>query len=508
MLDWRSWWRSRKGGVFGAQGTPTVAIIGAGFGGIAAGITLKRAGIASFTIFEASSRVGGTWWDNQYPGCEVDVASHLYSFPFKRYDWSRTHAKQAELHRYLEETAAEYGLEPHLRLGVSVERAVWSESTHRYTLTLGTGETCECHVLICATGFLNVPQYPTWPGLELFEGPKFHTARWEREHDLSGRTVAVVGTGSSATQIVPELAPIVKHLYLFQREPGWVIPKGDRDYTPEERAKLRNPFRYHWLRAKGFLALEKSTWRGAFWKPGTKTNEQSTAACLAFIREVFADRPDLAAAVTPDYPFPGKRPIFNSTFYPALKRDNVELVPRAVARVTPSGLVDADGVERKVDVLVMATGFQPTNYLARVEIVGSEGRTLREYWDGEPRAFLGTTVPGFPNCFILYGPGTNGGEIVTSLMAQSGHALRAIRRMLREQTTAVEVKPMWADVYHAWLQASMRGTSWTMSRNYFTNAAGKVVTQWPYGAQSYRLLVRLLSRLSEATRRRSGPAGA
>ncbi len=488
--------------MFGSTNSPTVAIIGAGFGGISAAITLKIAGVTCFTIFEASTRVGGTWWDNQYPGCEVDVASHMYSFPFKRHDWSRTHAKQAELHAYLEETVAEYDLAPFLRLGVSVDRAVWDEESHTWTLSLGTGESFECHVLISAVGFLNVPQYPSWPGLELFDGPNFHTARWEHQHDLTGRTVAIVGTGSSATQIVPAIASIVKHLYLFQREPGWVLPKDDHDFAPEERAKWRSPLHYHWNRVKGFWSIEKSSWRGAFWKPGTRVNAQGKAACLGYIDEVFADRPDLKTAVTPSYPYPGKRPIYSSNFYPALKLPNVELIPRAVTRVTPSGIVDADGIEHKVDVLVLATGFQPTNYLARVEIQGVGGQSLNDYWNGEPRAFLGTTVPGFPNFFILYGPGTNGGEIVTSLLAQSSHALRSIRRMMRAGTTAVEVKPFWTDVWHAWLQDGMRGTAWTTSHNYFKNAAGKVVTQWPYGALSYRLLSRLLSRSSETTRSR------
>lgn len=487
--------------MFGQSKTPTVAIIGAGFGGLSAAITLQNAGIRDFTIFEASTRVGGTWWDNQYPGCEVDVASHMYSFPFKRHDWTRTHAKQAELHAYLEETVVDYGLGPKIRLGVSVDRAVWDEATHVWTLSLGSGETFRCHVLVSAVGFLNVPQFPSWPGLELFEGPKFHTARWEPEHDLTNRTVAVVGTGSSATQIVPTIAPIVKHLYLFQREPGWVLPKGDHDFTPEERARWRNPLRYRWERIKGFWSIEHSSWRGNFWKPGSRVNALGKAAALAYLDEVFADRPDLKALVTPKYAYPGKRPIFSSNFYPSLKLPNVELIPRAVARVTASGVVDVDGTERKVDVLVLATGFQPTNYLARVEVVGVGGQTLREYWNGEPRGFLGTTVPGFPNFFMLYGPGTNGGEIVTSLLAQSGHAARAIRRMMREGTTACEVKPFWADVWHAWLQDGMRGTAWTTSRNYFKNAAGRIVTQWPYGAQSYRLLSRLLSGPSLTTRR-------
>jgi cation diffusion facilitator CzcD-associated flavoprotein CzcO len=482
------------------EGTPVVGVVGAGFGGISAGVTLRRWGVRNFTIFERSERVGGTWWDNQYPGCEVDVASHMYSFPFKRWDWSRTHAKQAELLEYLESTVSDWDLWPRIRLGLGVNRAVWDEDVHRWTLSLDNGESFECNILICATGFLNFPRYPDWPGLEEFAGPKFHTSRWEHEHDLTDKVVAVVGTGSTATQIIPEIAQVVKKVYLFQREPGWVRPKGDRDYTPEERDRLRNPLRYWRLRLRGLWLLDMNNGLGRNVTPGSRQNDAARTECLNFIEREFADRPDLKAAVTPTYPYPGKRPIFNSTFYAALKRDNVELVPRAVASVTPSGVVDVDGVERAVDVLVMATGFQPTNYLARIEVEGVDGRTLREWWDGEPRAFLGTTVPNFPNLFILYGPGTNGGEIVSLLLRQCEHAMRSLRRAMRERATAIEVDLAWADVYHAWLQATMRGKSWTLSHNYFTTASGKVVTQWPFGAQSYRLMSRLLSRASENTR--------
>jgi cation diffusion facilitator CzcD-associated flavoprotein CzcO len=491
--------------LFGPAGTPRVVVVGCGFGGIAAGVKMKRAGIHSFTIFEKSDTIGGTWWDNQYPGAEVDVASHVYSFPFKRFDWSRTHAKQAELHRYLEEIVSDWGLWSHLRLGVAVERAEWDETTHTYSLTLDNGDTLECDVLIAATGFLNVPQYPTWPGLDDFEGPKFHTSRWEHEHDLTGKRVAVVGTGSTATQIIPEIAPIVKRVYLFQREPGWVSPKGDHDYTTEQRAQLANPLFYWKTRLKEFRRLEKGVWRGGIYRPGTAMNQMREAACREYIDTEFADYPELRKAVTPNYPYPGKRPIFNSTFYGALKHERVELVPRPVESVTRTGVVDVDGVEREVDILVMATGFQPTNYLARIEIVGRAGRTLREYWNGEPRAFLGITVPEFPNFFILYGPGTNGGEIVSLLQRQSEYAVRCMKRMMREGATAIEVKKPWADIYHAWLQSTMEGTSWTMSNNYFTTADGKVVTQWPYGALLYGVMSKVLGRPSERTRRRGAP---
>lgn len=485
---------------FGPVGTPRVVVVGAGYGGIAAGVKMKDAGIHTFTIYEKSSRVGGTWWDNQYPGCEVDVHSHLYSYAFKPYDWSRTHAKQAELQGYLEETVTDYGLWPHLRLGVAVDRAEWDEATHTWRLELDTGETDECHVLIAATGFLNVPRYPDWPGLDDFTGPTFHTARWEHEHDLTGKTIALVGTGSTATQILPEIQPIAEKVYVFQREPGWVMPKGDRDFTPAERARLRTYWGHRKERWRQLSMIEKGVWAGAAYRPGTPRNDARTRACLDYIAKVFADRPDLAEAVTPSYPYPGKRPIFNTTYYPALLEPNVELVPRAVEKVTATGVVDVDGVERPVDVLVLCTGFQPTNYLARIEIVGREG-SLRDYWAGEPRAFLGITVPTFPNFFILYGPGTNGGEIVTMLERQSEYAVRVMKRMQREGVTAVEVKRRWADCYHEWLMTKMEGTSWQMCRNYFTVDNGRIVTQWPYGPTLYGVMTKLLGRASETARK-------
>ena len=277
--------KRRATDLFGPHGTPTIAIVGAGMGGIAAGVLFRKAGIETFTIYEQSERVGGTWWDNQYPGAEVDVDSYVYSFPFKRYDWTRTHARQAEIHAYLEETVTEFGLAPHLRLGTGVTRAVWDDDAHVYRLTLTTGEETECHVLISAVGFLNVPYYPDWPGLDEFEGPCFHTARWEHQHDLGGKTVAVVGTGSTASQLVPALQPVVGKLLLFQREPGWVLPKGDRDYTREERARLHNPVVHRYRRAKWYWATEKRLWNGGVYRPGTRRAHCVRAGGAALHRE-------------------------------------------------------------------------------------------------------------------------------------------------------------------------------------------------------------------------------
>lgn len=486
--------------LFGPAGTPRVAVVGAGFGGIGTGVKLKQAGVDTFTIYESSLGVGGTWWDNTYPGAEVDVSSNLYCFSFKSHVWTRTHAQQPELQKYLEEVVDEFGLRPHLRLGVTVEAASWDDDGHFWTLKLDNGATDRCHVLVSAVGFLNVPQYPDWPGLENFEGPAFHTARWEHQHDLTDKVVAVVGVGSTSAQVVPAIQPLVKKLYVFQREPGWVLPKGERDLTEEEQAKFAKPWRRAVDRARLRMLIERSLWGGKMFRPGTKLNRQREEQCRRYIARVFADRPDLAEAVTPSYPYPGKRPVLASTFYPALRAQNVELVPRAVTRVTRTGVVDADGVERPVDVLVMATGFQAANYLARVEVTGRGGQRLHERWAGEPRAFFGLTVPGFPNFFMLYGPGTNGGELVSTLESGAEFAVRAVKRMMRQRVTAVEVKPLYESIWYAWLQSKMEGTSWTMSNNYFRSPTGKIVTQWPSGNLVYRVLTKVFGRISETTR--------
>src|SRR3954470_2334001 len=242
--------------------TPRVVVVGAGVGGIATGVNLKRAGIDTFTIYESSLGIGGTWWDNTYPGAEVDVGSHLYSFSFKPHHWTRTHARQPELQKYLEETVDQFGLRPHLRLGVTLESATWDDDRHVWAVRLDDGTVDECHALVSAVGFLNVPRYPDWPGLADFAGPKFHTARWQHEHDLTDKVVAVVGTGSSATQVVPAIQPRVRQLYVFQREPGWIMPKGERDFTDEDRVRFANPWRRRQDRLRQRYLLERSLWRG------------------------------------------------------------------------------------------------------------------------------------------------------------------------------------------------------------------------------------------------------
>jgi cation diffusion facilitator CzcD-associated flavoprotein CzcO len=480
---------------------PCIAIIGGGLGGVAAGVKLRGAGFENFTIFEKSSGPGGTWWDNRYPGAEVDVSSHLYSYSFMPYDWTRTHARQGELQQYVEDVIDRFGLRPHYRFSTPIERVVWDDARQAYDVTTGDGETATFEVVISAVGLLNQPRYPDWPGLDSFAGPAFHTARWEAEHDLTGRTVAVVGTGSTAAQIVPEIADDAGRVVVFQREPGWVVPKPTRVFTDEERAALSRRWYRRRERTRLLYLIEKGQFRGSIHRPGTKTNDIRGGQARAYIDETFKDRPELRAAVTPNYPYPGKRPVIAQGYYEALLRNDVELVPFAVESVTPTGLVDTRGVEHAVDILVMSTGFQPANFLNTFDIVGRTGRTLHEAWQGEPRAFLGITVPEFPNFYMLYGPNTNGGEIIFHLERQAEYAVRSIKRLGRGGVTAVEVRRSFYDLYNWWMQRQMGRTAWVRSNNYYKSGSGRIVTQWPYGVTLYGALTKLLGRVSEVCRR-------
>lgn len=450
---------------------------------------LARAGLTNFTVFEKSAGAGGVWWDNRYPGAEVDSPTHIYSFSFKRFDWSRSHAGHEELRRYINETIDEFGLRGHFRFHTEVTKVVWEDDTQRYAVHTSAGVEYFDFV-ISAVGLLNVPKYPDWPGLDSFQGPVFHTSRWEHEHDLSGKHVAVVGTGSTAAQVVPNIAGVAGRVTVYQREPGWVDPKPVKVYTPRERAALSAPWRYRLERLRAFWFLARSWEGGDVYRPGTRANQKATQRAKEFIEQTFADRPDLQKLVTPDYPYHGKRPIKDSNFYQALKRDDVELVPRAVERLTRTGVVDADGVERPADIVVLATGFQPARYLAQLEVRGRGGRSIQEFWQGEPSAFLGVQVPGFPNFFMLYGPNTNTPVILFFLERQAELAVRLINKCRARRATSVEVRPIVHTWFNRWLQRQMKGSVWETANNYYKSPSGRVVTQWPAGPGMYWLLTR------------------
>jgi cation diffusion facilitator CzcD-associated flavoprotein CzcO len=472
-----------------------VAIIGAGLGGIAAAVKLRKHTSATFVIFEQSAGVGGTWFDNRYPGCEVDIHSHAYSYSFLKYDWPRTHATQPELLAYAEHVVARFGLKPHLRLNTRVTDLAWEESTSTYRLTTAQGDTAEYDVVISALGLLNVPRYPDWPGLDTFAGPCFHTSRWE-EHDLAGKSVAVVGTGSTAVQIVPAIAPAAGRVYVFQRQPGWIEAKHEREFTARERWVYRHvPLAQRLHRARIFHQGNRR-FRG--YDVNSRRQQRMRALCSDFVASSIVD-PAVRKAVTPDYPWGCKRPVISSTFYPSLNRDNVELVPQAVSRVTPTGVVDATGRERKVDVLILSTGFQPTRFLAGVDVKGRDGQSIHDAWRDRASAFLGITVPGFPNFFILYGPNTNGGtSVIAQLERQADVAVAAVRRLERGRKRSIDTSPAAAKWFVEWIDRRMATSASAMNagcHNYYHDPAGHNVTQWPAGHFTYALATKLVSRL-------------
>jgi cation diffusion facilitator CzcD-associated flavoprotein CzcO len=477
-----------------------VAIIGAGFGGIAAAIKLRQRTSATFTIFEQSADVGGTWYDNRYPGCEVDIPSHAYSFSFLKYDWPRTHARQPELLQYARDVVETFGLRGHLRLNTKVTDAVWDDEQRHYTVRTEDGATEVFDVVISALGLLSVPNYPDWPGLDEFRGTRFHTSRWPQDVDLEGKRVAVVGTGSTAAQVVPAIVDTVTgepggSLLVFQREPGWIEPKRERAFTARERWVYRHVPGAQWLHRGRLFYGSIARFKG--YDAGSRTQQRVRQACVDYIRRTVRD-PATRSAVTPDYPWGCKRPVLASTFYEALNRENVELVPHPVTSVTPDGLVDSRGVQHDIDVLITSTGFQPTKFLANLEVRGVGGRSIHDAWAERASAFLGVTVAGFPNFFILYGPNTNGGfSIIAQLERQAEVAAAAVRRLERG-AACVDTDPRMQRRYVAWIDGQIARKASAMEsgcRNYYHSPGGHNITQWPGAHLKYLVITKLLSRI-------------
>lgn len=471
-----------------------IAIVGAGVSGIAMAVKLQLAGYDEFTVFEQSDGPGGTWRDNTYPGCEVDILSHAYSFSFMLYDWSRPYAAQPELLRYCEDVVDHFGLHERFRFNTKVEHAVWVDEAQAYRVLLAGGEEEWFDVVVSALGLLNYPRYPDWPGLDEFENPKFHSARWDHSVDLAGKRVAVVGTGSTATQIVPAIAPDVERLYVYQRQPGWVFPKDNPPYTARQRSRFqRHPLLQRYARHKEFIERQTRKRLRAIHRDDTKEQRAMRQQLEHWIASVIED-PEVVAAITPDYPVGCKRGVIAAGYYESFNRDNVELVPHAVARVTRNTVIDAAGGEREIDVLIMATGFQPTRFLASIEVTGLGGRTIHESWGGSASAFVGLTVPGIPNFFMLYGPNTNGGvSIMSNAERQADAIIYALKAKQRQGATMIDTKPSamrwfvkWCDRRNAARTASGAGHC----TNYYFSEEGRNVTQWPATSRMYWLFTK------------------
>jgi cation diffusion facilitator CzcD-associated flavoprotein CzcO len=470
----------------GLHRSRSVAVVGAGFGGVAAAVMLHRAGYDDVTVFERGERVGGVWNHNTYPGAACDVPSHLYEFSFEPNPrWSRRYAPQAEIQGYLEDVARRNGVLDRIRTNVEVLGASWVQERARWVLQTSAG-THEADILLTACGQLSVPKLPPIPGLDSFDGPVFHTAEWDHDVELAGRRVAVVGTGCSAIQTVPAIQPLVEHVDVYQRSPGWTIPKMDFAYSERaQRLFERFPILQRLDRKAVFAFMELGA-LGMTTRPGIL--RAFRAVGRSQINKAIED-PVLRAKVTPSDEIGCKRIMLTDEWYPTLTRPNVELVTDAIAEVTPGGLRLADGSERAADVIVLATGFSTHGFVAPMEIVGAGGRTLAEEWSEVPRAYLGMSVPGFPNMFLLYGPNTNGGtgSVIYTIEAGMSHVIAALGELERRNARRIEVGRRTADAFDDELRAALAGSVWhTGCTNWYVDENGNDPNQWPWLWSTYR----------------------
>lgn len=472
----------------------SVGVVGGGFGGVGIGVRLKKAGFNDFTIFERGDRVGGVWRANTYPGAACDVPSHLYSFSFAPGSkWSRRYAPQPEILDYLEQVSADAGLQPHLRLNTEVVSADFDDEGH-WTLTTADGEKHAFDLLVTACGQLSEPSRPPLPGLDDFEGTVFHSADWDHDHDLAGERVAVVGTGASAIQFVPEIAPRVAELTIYQRSAPWIVPKTDRSYPDwEKRIFERFPIRVAASRLGNFAFFEAATY--AFTNP-ERASKPFTALATAARRHALSD-PDLLEKTTPDYALGCKRVLFTSDWYPTLERDNVELVKGAVERVTQTGVVGSDGVERAADTIIFGTGFDTHGFVAPMRVKGLAKRELNEVWGDRPEAYLGTTVSGFPNMFVLYGPNTNhgSGSVPYTLECQFNYIVDAAERLRDGGYRWIELRPETQAKWRREIAERSRRTVWVSGgcANWYLNEKGENTNNWPGPWLEYRRRTRRIN---------------
>ena len=428
-----------------------VAIVGAGFGGLGMAIRLKQAGIEDYVLLERDADVGGTWWANSYPGAQCDIPSNLYSFSFApKHDWETAYPMRDPILEYLRDCARRFDVLRHTRLSCELLDATWVAERQHWELET-SGEPLAARVLVTAPGLLSEPWSPELPGLDRFEGRAFHTARWDHGDDLTGKRVALIGSGATAVQAVPAIQPLVGKLHLFQRTPPWVIPHMDHPVRPQLRELYGRVPALQRLSRAGIYALRELMVPGLTRNPRW-LKAQELNARLQLRRQV--PDPELRRRLTPDYEIGCKRIVLSNDWYPAIQAPNVELVSSGVSEVRERSVVDGDGIEREIDTLVFATGFKPAELPIAERLRGREGRTLAEVWDGSPEAYLGTTASGFPNLFMLYGPNLNLGHnsIVYMLESQINYVSDALRTMRESGAAEVEVRAAAQDAYNAEIQ--------------------------------------------------------
>jgi cation diffusion facilitator CzcD-associated flavoprotein CzcO len=474
-----------------------VLIVGAGFSGLGMAIKLLEAGKKSFLVIEKADDIGGTWYVNQYPGCACDIPSHLYSFSFDRNpDWSRMYSGRDEIQRYLKSCVQRFGLNPYIRVNTRMQAAVWDEGAALWRVTAGDGATIRARVLVSAVGALHVPKFPEIPGMENFVGLAFHSTWWDSSVPLEGKRVAVIGTGASAIQFVPEVAPKVAKLSVFQRTPPWIVPKTDFEIPERWRNRFRRVPGLGWLfRTALFWMYEIRVWGflgkvHALRKRGQKMALDHIAAQVS--------NPELRARLTPNYQFGCKRVLISNDFYPALQRPNVEFVTDGIREIREHSIVTQDGAERPVDVLVYATGFRATEPLHDMRVVGRNGLEIHQAWQERISAYLGVTVSGFPNFFILLGPNTGLGHNSVVLMseAQIGYVMDCLRLMRKRGSKVMEVKAATQQHFVEELRKRLAGTVWESGgcRSWYQDArTGESPVIWPGSVVAYKRRTRAVA---------------
>jgi cation diffusion facilitator CzcD-associated flavoprotein CzcO len=467
-----------------------IAIVGSGFSGLAMAVRLRRAGFRDFVILERAQEVGGTWRDNSYPGCACDVPSHLYSFSFApNPEWSSTFSPQPEIQSYLRKVAEDQRILPHVHFGAEMQEARWDPAARRWQVTTARGSLA-ARVLIAASGPLSEPSVPELPGLDRFRGKVFHSARWDHEHDLSGERVAVIGTGASAIQFVPQIQPRVDKLHLFQRTPPWVMPRRTRPLTRVERAI------YRWMPGAQRLMRAAIYWgRELYAIPLMRASLAPITRRLgrANLRRQVPD-PALREKLTPHYAPGCKRILISNDYYPALSKPNVDVVTDGIGEVRENTVVTTDGSEHEVDTIIFGTGFHVTDMPIIHRLRGGDGRSMAETNGGMLQAHRGTTVAGFPNLFLLLGPNTGLGHtsVVVMAEAQVGYIVGALRHMRDRAVDAIEVRPDAQAAWNSRLQAAMPGTVWTAGgcSSWYMDASGRVTTLWPDFTFNFRRILR------------------
>ncbi len=450
-------------------------------------IKLRAAGIEDFIILEREAEAGGTWVNNRYPGLACDVPSFLYCFSFEqKVDWTRSYANQPEIKAYMQHCVEKYDVARHIRFGSTVESARWDDRSVAWLITTSTGDIVTADIFVSALGMFNEIQWPAIPGLDHFEGEKFHTALWPEKPDFTGRRVAVVGSAASAVQLIPEVAEEAGHLTVFQRTANWVMPKQDKTFSNDElEAFRRQPADAQKIRRDTYDFFEELV---LFDKPDMMAElERLALENLAHVKDE-----GTRAKMRPTVPLGSQRPLFSNEYYPTFNKSTVNLISEAIECFTTDGITTRDGVEHPVDTIIFATGYAANKFLSVIDVTGRDGLALREAWADGPQAYLGITTTGFPNLFMLYGPNTNNGSILEMLEHQVAYVIDKIATLDLNKLAWIDVKRPVMDAYNEIIQRDIEAVVvWrSLGSRYYRANSGRAVTQWPHNMATYEAWTR------------------